>query len=84
MDLTDGGTWRKSNKLPERRYAGKGANLAGAKWKWKVLPGLTQYSGMFHITGGWVEDVSGESNDVLAWQPVTESWELVGHLINAR
>ena len=29
MDLTDGGTWRKSGKLPERRYAGKGANLAG-------------------------------------------------------
>merc|ERR1711962_354143 len=68
MDLTDGGTWRKSNKLPERRYAGKGANLAGK----------------FHITGGWVEDVNGESNDVLAWEPVTESWELVGHLINAR
>ena len=29
MDLTDGGTWRKSGKLPQRRYAGKGTNLAG-------------------------------------------------------
>ena len=84
MDLTDGGTWRKSNKLPESRYAGKAANLAGAKQKWKFLQGLTQYSGKFHITGGWVENMNGESDDVLAWQPVTESWEFVGHLINAR
>ena len=47
-------------------------------------PCLTQFLGKFHITGGWVEDLDGESNDVLAWEPVTESWELVGHLINAR
>ena len=48
------------------------------------LSGLSQFSGKFHITGGWVENMNGESNDVLAWEPVTENWELVGHLINAR
>merc|ERR1711953_804024 len=68
MDLVDGGTWRKSGKLPERCYAGKGANLAGK----------------FHITGGWLENLYGETSQVLAWDPIAESWEIVGNLINAR
>ena len=122
MDLVDGGTWRKSGKLPERCYAGKGANLAGRQFKscQQVFVRCNiraDLSGKFHITGGWLENLYGETSQVLAhrcavflcnnryrnpndniwrrvvgqipsqvlaWDPVAESWEIVGNLINAR
>ena len=43
-----------------------------------------ELSGSFHLTGGWVEEVYGDTSGVLAWNPVAENWQLVGNLINAR
>ena len=93
MDFTNGETQRKSGKLTEQHYAGKGANLAGPGikiatriWVLIVIEFLVEakLSGRFHLTRGWVEDVYAETSHVLAWDPVAENWQLVGDLTNAK
>jgi hypothetical protein len=49
-----------------------------------VRPGLlgATLAGVFHVTGGW--DVNNYLDEILAWDPVAETWSLAGHLATAR
>ena len=37
---------------------------------------------VFHVSGGW--DGSTDLDEILAWDPVSETWSLAGHLATAR
>ena len=39
-------------------------------------------AGVFHISGGW--HLEHYLDEILAWDPVTETWSMVGHLTTAR
>ena len=40
-------------------------------------------AGVFHISGGYDADFN-DLDEILAWDPVSETWSLAGHLTNAR
>ena len=40
-------------------------------------------NGVFHVVGGYKEHYTQFSN-ILAWDAVAETWQVVGHLANAR
>ena len=37
---------------------------------------------VFHVSGGF--DGSNDQDEILAWDPVSETWSLAGHLATAR
>ena len=52
--------------------------LPSARW---ALRGASLAS-MFHVSGG--SEGSTDLDEILAWDPVSETWSLAGHLATAR
>ena len=68
ISYPDGQAWREVGPLPSPRYGLRGASLAG----------------VFHVTGGY--NYIGMDNyldQVLAWDPVAETWSEAGRLDEA-
>ena len=68
--MDQSGGWRESSRLPSPRFA-----LAG-----------TTLSGVFHVTGGSriVNQYCDDNHEILSWDSVAETWNLVGHTILPR
>jgi hypothetical protein len=64
------GSWREAGPLPSARSSLRGASLAS----------------VFHVSGGSPTGLPDGSylDDILAWDPVSETWSLAGHLVTAR
>jgi hypothetical protein len=68
------GGWREVDALPSPLWGLRGATIAGA----------------FHVTGGWVAQTGDEggswvdTDEILAWDPVTETWSVAGVMSTTR
>ena len=68
MDYTNSGAWRASEPLPTARTSLQGVSIGQD----------------FYVTGGeddleyWVQD------EILSWDPASETWSVAGHLLSRR
>jgi hypothetical protein len=62
------GSWREAEPLPSVRFGAMGASLAG----------------IFHVLGGDYNGGGNYTDEIIAWDPVAETWSLAGHLATAR
>ena len=67
--LGTGGSWREAGPLPSPRTGVRGASLQG----------------VLHVSGGYDDNDDNEFLDeIVAWDPVTETWAVVGQMQEAR
>ena len=62
------GQWREGTPLPSPRGGPRGSMVGG----------------VFHVTGGGGFNDGDYLDDILSWDPVTESWALAGKMAVAR
>ena len=68
MEYGSQGQWREVGNLPSPRIGLRGATL----------------NGVFFVSGGGEDQHISYTNDVVAFDPVDETWTLAGHLIATR
>ena len=68
MDYTNSGAWRVSEPLPTARTSLRGVSIGQD----------------FYVTGGEDDLEYWVQNEILSWDPVSETWAVAGHLLSKR